>query len=632
MNVTFPNTLPAIASWPTPSGYAQVIDRPSGLCWDAVLPVSQTQLQLAPCSEASYTQFFELTPVTKEAEPDVVGHALSLKTVDGKGDRLCVEFARDGILRLLPCRRDYDFQVILKKDSSTTIGFAVSPAPICIRNTPSPLTTSGTRQILAHTADCTSSSVIDFKVVKDLSTLPFPYIPFSHSTIKIDGLCLDASSSDGTIRGLPCDETNSSQQWMHVWGQIRNVETGLCLDVPDAKSVNGEEPVQRAMLARLSSCWYESGEDQPSMLWIKGDEPVLYNGFTAGCLRMVRDAAKFSGTLMLGTSLCDEQDTLSAHPKNFENIDNFSVDIMSTQTCTTPVVRKEVRDLTSMEQAQLFAAMNRIRHTPSLLGRANLYHDIVAIHSLIRMHCHGTPAFAPWHRYYITLFERLLQYASGNSSMALPYWDTAADWGTWYSSSTGVLTPTLFGTTGANTNGCVTDGFMNGTWFATNNKKCLTRYYRIEPESALPKYNETYMLQSTQLNPKTKTPYTSFDEFRKDIEYGMHMALHLGVAGDFKYGAHMGNPVLSPNDPSFWILHTNVDRYYTFFQMLNPGLKDAYDGTRFVPPYWWGKETKVGAKDILAGFNVPVEDGIRLNDKCVRYEPYSKATVEVPKY
>lgn len=62
---------------------------------------------------------------------------------------------------------------------------------------------------------------------------------------------------------------------------------------------------------------------------------------------------------------------------------------------------------------------------------------------------------------------------------------------------------------------------------------------------------------------------------------GCHGGGHAGIGG------HANNPIISPNDPAFWLTHGQLDRVYWIWQMLD--LDDRRDvhgtGTVFnIPP------------------------------------------------
>jgi tyrosinase len=254
---------------------------------------------------------------------------------------------------------------------------------------------------------------------------------------------------------------------------------------------------------------------------------------------------------------------------------------------------------------------------------------------------HGTPAFLPWHRYYISVLEKMLQIATGNPSFGLPYWDWAADADDWFLESAGVLTPTLMGTTGNGTQLCVTDGFMRNTWIPDDGSPCLMRSYNAKSSSNnlnVTLYDEPYMLLSTQVDPQTQKRYADYNAFRENLEGQAHNLFHMAIAGP-SYDAHMADPRKSVNDPTFWMHHNNINRYWVYFQKSMATSTNAtfqrvanmYNGFENRPPAS-NRNVAVSSNDIMPGFNVPISLGMGFDTgiyKCVKYIPFSKGLASV---
>jgi tyrosinase len=186
---------------------------------------------------------------------------------------------------------------------------------------------------------------------------------------------------------------------------------------------------------------------------------------------------------------------------------------------------------------------------------------------------HSGPAFLPWHRLMLLLFELQLQRILGDSSVGLPYWDWASD---------GALTPS--GQTGGalwRNNG------IGGTGQPVSSGPFRASVFRVKIES-----NAFVQLRTTDrgLNrelgldtPTLPTPanqattlrQTRYDAapwnrssigFRNRLEgwapFGMHNRVHVWVGGD------MG-PATSPNDPVFYLNQCNVDRIWESWLVTN---------------------------------------------------------------
>ncbi len=107
-----------------------------------------------------------------------------------------------------------------------------------------------------------------------------------------------------------------------------------------------------------------------------------------------------------------------------------------------------------------------------------------------------------------------------------------------------------FGTTG-----CIPNlpGFsaVDATFPQTH---CLLRNMNFQESGSLFSPEQMGFIQS-------ETNYISFNRI---LEGTPHNLIHSSIGGD------MGNPMLSPNDPIFYLHHRNVDRHWAKWQKSNP--------------------------------------------------------------
>ncbi|KAJ3101358.1 hypothetical protein HDU97_001399 [Phlyctochytrium planicorne] len=572
----------------TPS-FMMLKDAASSLCWDANTLAIGAQLSLQACNTINPTQTLQLNPTTN-------GTILSA-IMDSTGQTLCVEFnASEKALALNKCQSGSAIQSFNLNSATPSLA---SDAKVCF---------GPNQDGIISTVDCGKPVAIS-----QVSTAPakFPLQPYSVKTMNIAGGCLDGTNPKSVVvakcSGAP------AQDWYSLWGQIRNVKNGLCLDAP-AATPNDENPINLA----LTVCG--GFPTINSQLWLKSADNILSNSISGNCIHS--DGAN----AQLGTDACGKKDSLKTE-KKFTNIESFATDL-GNPACNTPRSRKDFRDLSENEQNTFMNAMNTLHQIPSLLGRRNRYHDYVALHGMGAGSMHGTPVFLPWHRYFIAVLENDLQKISGNSSLAVPFWAWGSDATKWALSSTGMLTEKRFGTTGRGSEGCVTDGFMQGNW-VPNDQKCLARgYAEKNTDQGVATYTEDFMLLALARDPESKKRHSSYDSFRVLVESLPHNTMHMMIAGNnpISLGAEMGDPAVSVNDPIFWMHHNNIDRYWQYFQRQNPKLAKSYDGEMEYPPYS-GNTRKVSKDDVLIGFNVPVSKGlgVREGPLCHRFEPYSKS-------
>lgn len=197
--------------------------------------------------------------------------------------------------------------------------------------------------------------------------------------------------------------------------------------------------------------------------------------------------------------------------------------------------RKDFTQLSSAELTRLAAGFNHLWSTGVIQNNANL-HDVNFNGGII----HWSPAFLPWHRWFLRDIEQQLQ--AFDPLITLPYWDwTRADsrdldTGVWQS---------FFGGR-SNTGG----NFDHWTY----NRASGTG------GNSLPTHND--LIQELK--------ETTYFDYRA-IESGSHVPGHTWTGGTMASGQ-------SPLDPLFYLHHCNLDRLWAIWQQNNPGVAQ-YDPT-----------------------------------------------------
>ncbi|KAJ3205230.1 hypothetical protein HDU67_008978 [Dinochytrium kinnereticum] len=591
--------IPGVGPWTggIATGFNQILDTASSLCWDSNTVAVGARVFLQECNHVTPTQAFNF--ITLPDQSVVLTAAVNAEKT------LCVELGDKNALSLQECRNGFSKQQFNLNDSSASLH---DDPTVCFAH--------NTGNVLAPVACETKAPT----TIVPVTTAP-RYMP-AHQALPLrfteGDFCLESTNATAEVGDVVVGPCNGSpaQNWYWHWGQIRNVESGLCLDSPNADSYDTEpRPVSASACPVMSI----------TQFWLKTPENTLVNGASTNCIHIVN-----ATTIQLGTDYCGANDILTGS-KTFAGVDSFTAD-MGEPECTTPRARKDFRDLTSEEQNAFFTGLDILFNTPSLVGRKNRYHDFVALHGAGSRWFHGTPYFLPWHRYYTALLEKDLQIVLQNSTFAYPFWNWGTDASTWNRVETGILTPEWFGTTGnGNEEGCVVDGFSKGRWIPNEGRSnCLIRgYYPDADDESVSLYTEDYMLLALQVNPWTSENYTNYDGFREILEALPHNNFHMSVAGD-NYNSHMGSTQLSVNDPIFFMHHNNMDRHWQYFQNAHPALANSFDGQASYPP-WSSNMVNVTHSDLLIGFNVPVSKaiGVRKGVLCHTYQPYSKSIASV---
>jgi tyrosinase len=161
---------------------------------------------------------------------------------------------------------------------------------------------------------------------------------------------------------------------------------------------------------------------------------------------------------------------------------------------------------------------------------------------------HGNWYFLPWHRAYLTAFERICRELSGKPDFALPYWDWTAD-------------------------------RQLPAAFARGDTSSNPLFHRrvISPTDTLPddmvgRAVMTSILRSPDFEAFGSTRPNGQDSpdsrwlrregTRTELEFNPHDGVHTTVGGD------MAQVSLASRDPIFWLHHANVDRIWVAWNRL----------------------------------------------------------------
>jgi tyrosinase len=191
--------------------------------------------------------------------------------------------------------------------------------------------------------------------------------------------------------------------------------------------------------------------------------------------------------------------------------------------------RKSVARLTAAERRAFTDAVNRLRDDGG-------YDTFVDQHRGAMSHGHGGPAFFPWHREYVRRFEEELQKI--DPSVNVPFWDWTTENLNGAGTESLIWRADFMGGPGRAADGAVTDGPF-AHWGLVRSTFDIFSFPGTGGTIA------GFMASS------------DYSTFRR-IE-GPHGAAHLWVGG------FVGNAVIAPRDPVFWLIHSNVDRLWALW-------------------------------------------------------------------
>ncbi|KAI8816851.1 uncharacterized protein EV422DRAFT_500751 [Fimicolochytrium jonesii] len=259
-------------------------------------------------------------------------------------------------------------------------------------------------------------------------------------------------------------------------------------------------------------------------------------------------------------------------------------------SCRHPRVRREFRELSEHDRERYILATVCLREQPSRLstretqwvrdgvGRKiampSLYDDFVYVHWRVAAETHGTPQFLPWHRIFISLYERALIRHCGWDE-GIPFWDWSHDS---QSPETSILwSARFYGRPTPSTPGSSPDSSPSSSHFigASN----FTHLFATWPSPHPIDRNWVQGPQGT-LIPATFSPVelemitgmARYGLFRSFLETLPHNLVHSGVGGDG------GDFATAPTNPIFWLHHGNIDRHWARWQHHHLHIAHTYEG------------------------------------------------------
>jgi hypothetical protein len=200
---------------------------------------------------------------------------------------------------------------------------------------------------------------------------------------------------------------------------------------------------------------------------------------------------------------------------------------------------------------------------------------------------HGSYFFFPWHRMYLYYFERILRKASGDPTLALPYWNYSDN-----PDQRAIPEPFRILSTDSNPN-----PLYEGQRAVVYNQGGKLNSRDVSYTTALRAINFT----GSSTNPgfggvKVPSP-THFNSPHGLLERQPHDVIHVRIGG------YMSNPNTAALDPIFWIHHANIDRLWEKWVQSNSGRSNPTDSDFLNQEFSFfdenGTEVKLTGSEIL---------------------------------
>lgn len=299
------------------------------------------------------------------------------------------------------------------------------------------------------------------------------------------------------------------------------------------------------------------------------------------------------------------------------------------------VKRMNYRDLSAAQRQTLVNAFLKMKKDGNPATGRN-YDTYVNWHlqmmqlPMSQMRAHMSPMFLPWHREFVRLLEMDLQAVSGDATLAIPYWD-------WADPTAGPNEP-LWAVDFMGGNGRASDlkvmtgpfAFDKGNWplvYDDTGMNYLSRSFGSSSFApTLPRQvdvNAAVALDTYDVSPWDMTSDIT-QSFRNNLEgWGralpsLHNQVHIWVGGDRE--TLQGRA--SPNDPVFFLHHSNIDRIWGSWQ-------DASTSHTYLPATEQANRPGVSLNAAMPLFPTTVRPSDVLDYRALGYE-YAPSAVAAP--
>ena len=229
-------------------------------------------------------------------------------------------------------------------------------------------------------------------------------------------------------------------------------------------------------------------------------------------------------------------------------------------------IRRNFTALDGDGRAKLVSAFLKLKREGNPASGRN-YDTYVGWHHHVMPFAHKGPAFLPWHRQYLLLIEKDLQDVSGDPTLTVPYWDWTGENGP----ASSLWDADFMGGDGTGPDGRVTSGPFSadsGSWrlaHSDSGLNYLTRSFRLD--LTLPTAED--VARAMAVDTYDAAPWNAAsninESFRNAFEGNWPGGPHLHNQVHGWVGGEMAS-MTSPNDPVFWLHHSNCDRIWAEWQ------------------------------------------------------------------
>lgn len=213
--------------------------------------------------------------------------------------------------------------------------------------------------------------------------------------------------------------------------------------------------------------------------------------------------------------------------------------------------RKNANNLTALERDKFLNAFVKV-------VQDGIYKKFLDMHNeAVSSEIHNRAAFLPWHRMYLLDLERHLQLY--DRSVSIPYWDFQAP-------APNVFTLDFMGVPAS--------GSVGQLQFSPTNP--LNNWYleNLPTLARIPRFNAQQDRAIVEARSTTLARQPGFNSFAR-MEGNPHGNSHTSFTGPINFAP------TAPQDPLFFMLHSNADRIWAEWQMLNSS-NVLFDGTNLL--------------------------------------------------